>query len=272
MGSKKLKAIAVRGTQSFYAADPAAYMSSMDELLQSTYDNVLSGSLLPRHGITGIMDMINQHGALPTKNYQSGTFDKAHNVSGQKMSETILTRTRGCYCCNIHCTRIINVPYGPYHGTRGKGPDYDATVAFGPQCGNSNLEAVAMANLLCDQYGLDTVTTGATIAWAMELYERGIINKGDTRGLDLSFGNHVAMVALVPRIATRMEFGAVLADGIAEAAKKIGKGAENYMLEVKDLLEKAGLTVLEVVRPDGRSAQESDNRHVYVARKQPDGY
>lgn len=235
MGSKKLKAIAVRGTQSFYAADPVAYMSSMDELLQSTYDNVISGSLFPKHGVTGIMDMINQHGALPTRNSQSGTFEGAHNLSGQKMSETMLTRTRGCFCCNIHCTRIIDIKYGPYHGTRGKGPDYDATVAFGSQCGNSDLEAAARANLWCDQYGLDAVTTGETIAWAMELFERGIINRQDTRGIDLRFGNHEAMVAMVPKIATRMEFGAVLADGVGEAAKKIGKGSDVYAMTVKNL-------------------------------------
>ena len=235
MGSKKLKAIAVRGTQSFFAADPGKYKASMDELLECTSNNVLSGSLLPKNGITGIMDMINDHGALPTRNHQSGTFEHAHDLSGQKMSKTILTRTRGCYCCNIHCTRLINIPYGPYHGTRGKGPDYDATVAFGSQCGNSNLEAAARANLWCDQYGLDAVTTGETIAWAMELYERGIINRHDTRGLDLRFGNHEAMVAMVPKIATRMEFGAVLADGLNEAARRIGKGAEQYIMAVKNL-------------------------------------
>lgn len=235
MGSKKLKAIAVRGTQSFFAADPAAYISSMDELLQSTYDNVISGSLLPKHGVTGIVDMINQHGVLPARNHQSGTFDRAHELSGQKMSDTMLTRTRGCYCCNIHCTRIINIPYGPYHDTRGKGPDYDATVAFGSQCGNDNLEAVARANLWCDQYGLDSVSTGESIAWAMELFERGIIDRQDTRGIDLRFGNHEAMVAMVPKIATRMEFGAILADGLREAVKKIGKGSEQYAMSVKNL-------------------------------------
>ncbi|CAJ37975.1 aldehyde ferredoxin oxidoreductase family protein [Methanocella arvoryzae] len=235
MGSKKLKAIAVRGTQSFYAADPDAYKASMDELLDSTYNNVISGSLLPKNGVTGIMDMVNKHGVLPTRNHQSGTFEHAHDISGQKMSGTMLTRTRGCYCCNIYCTRLINVPYGPYHGLRGKGPDYDATVAFGSQCGNGNLEAAAQANLWCDQYGLDAVTTGETIAWAMELYERGIIDRHDTRGLDLRFGNHEAMVAMVPKIATRMEFGAVLADGLAEAAKKIGKGSEQYVMAVKNM-------------------------------------
>lgn len=235
MGSKKLKAIAVRGTQSFYAADPEAYISSMDELLASTYNNVLSGSLLPKFGITGIVDAINQHGALPTRNSQSGTFEEAHDISGQKMAETILERTRGCFCCNIHCTRIVHVPYGPYHGTHGKGPDYDAAVAFGSQCGNGNQEAVARANLWCDQYGLDAVTTGETIAWAMELFERGLIDRTDTRGIDLRFGNHEAMVAMIPKIATRMEFGAVLADGIAAAADRIGKDAGDYAVAVKNL-------------------------------------
>ncbi|HUL61676.1 MAG TPA: aldehyde ferredoxin oxidoreductase C-terminal domain-containing protein, partial [Methanocella sp.] len=235
MGAKKLKAIAVRGTRSFYAADPAGYFRSMNELIALCKANVVSGNLFPAYGVTGIVDLMNQHGVLPTRNYQQGTFEHAHDISGQKMAETMLTRTRGCYCCTIHCTRLINVPYGPYFGTRGKGPDYDSTVAFGSQCGNDNLEAIARANLWCDQYGLDAVTTGAAIAWAMELYERGIIDRNDTRGLDLRFGNHEAMVALVPKIATRMEFGAVLADGIAKAAAKIGGDAGRAALEVKGL-------------------------------------
>jgi aldehyde:ferredoxin oxidoreductase len=235
MGSKKLKAIAVRGTQSFEAANPPAYFASMNELIRLCNDNVLSGSLFPAYGITGVMDMMNEHGVLPTRNYQQGTFEHAHDISGQKMAETMLTRTRGCYCCTIHCTRLINIPYGPYFGTRGKGPDYDSAVAFGSQCGNGNLEAIARANMWCDQYGLDTVTTGETIAWAMELYERGIIDRNDTHGIDLRFGNHVAMVAMVPKIATRMEFGAVLADGIKEAAEKIGKDSGRSAMVVKGL-------------------------------------
>ncbi|OPY29687.1 MAG: Tungsten-containing aldehyde ferredoxin oxidoreductase [Methanocella sp. PtaU1.Bin125] len=235
MGSKKLKAVVVRGTQSFEAASPAAYFASMNELIKLCDDHVLSGNLFPAYGITGVMDLMNEHGVLPTRNYSQGTFEHARDISGQKMAETMLTRTRGCYCCTIHCTRLINIPLGPYHGTHGKGPDYDTAVAFGSQCGNGNLEAIARANLWCDQYGLDTVTTGETIAWAMELYERGVIDRNDTRGLDLKFGNHEAMVAMIPKIATRMEFGAVLADGITEAVRQIGKGSESAAMEVKGL-------------------------------------
>jgi len=235
MGSKKLKAIAVRGTQSFSAADPEKYHESMDELLQSVKNNVLTGSIFPKFGMAGIIDAINSHGVLPTRNNQSGTFNQAHKLSGQTMAKTMLTRTRGCYCCNIHCTRLINIPFGPYHGTRGKGPDYDAIVALGSQCDNSNLEAAAHANMLCDQYGLDPVTTGETISWAMELFERGIINRNDTRGIDLTFGNHEAMVSMIPKIATRMEFGALLADGPTAAAKHIGEKTAQYTMEVKNM-------------------------------------
>jgi len=235
MGSKRLKAIVVRGTRSFRAADPAACFSSMNELLERCRDNYVSGDLFPKYGFAGIAGAMNDHGALPTRNYQSGFFEGADAISGQRMAETILTRTRGCFCCPIHCTRVVDVPHGPYFGTRGKGPDYPAVAAFGPLCGNDNLEAIARANLWCDQYGLDKATTGGVIAWAMELYERGIIGRDDTRGLELRFGNHVAMVALIPKIATRMEFGAVLADGIEAAARKIGKGSGRYVNAVKGL-------------------------------------
>ncbi|HTX44047.1 MAG TPA: aldehyde ferredoxin oxidoreductase family protein [Methanocella sp.] len=235
MGSKRLKAIAVRGTRDFKAAHPGLYFRSMNELLETCYGHVVTGSLFPAYGVTGIIPSMNEKGALPTKNHYTGNFAGADKISGQAMAKTILTKTRGCFCCTIHCTRIIDVPYGPYEGTRGKGPDYDSMVAFGSQCGNDNLEAAATANLWCDRYGLDTVSTGATIAWAMELYERGLIDNVDTHGVKLNWGNHEAMTAMVPKIATRAEFGAVLAEGLEEAAKRIGRGSEKYIQGVKNL-------------------------------------
>jgi len=235
MGSKRLKAIAVRGTGGFRAAKPGQYFRSMNELLDTCYDHPVTGSLFPSYGVTGIIPSMNEKGALPTRNHYAGSFDGADKISGQEMARTILTKTRGCFCCTIHCTRVIDIPYGPYYGTRGKGPDYDSMVAFGSQCGNDNLEAAARANLWCDQYGLDTVSTGATIAWAMELYERGIIDDGDTRGVRLRWGDHEAMTSMIPKIATRSEFGAVLADGLDEAARRIGRGSEKYAQGVKNL-------------------------------------
>ncbi len=235
MGSKKLKAIAVRGTQDFRAADPAKYFRSMNELLDTCHDHVITGSLFPTYGVTGLIGLMNEKGVLPTKNHYTGHFQGAEKLSGQAMAKSILTRTRGCFCCTIHCTRVVNIPYGPYQGTRGKGPDYDAMVAFGSQCGNDNLEAAARANMWCDQYGVDAVSTGATIAWAMELYERGIITDEDTHGVRLNWGDHEAMTSMIPKIATRSEFGAVLADGLDEAARRIGRGSEKYKQSVKNL-------------------------------------
>ena len=235
MGSKRLKAIVVRGTHDINAADPAKYFASMNELLNTCYDHYITGSLFPAYGITGIMGRMNEAGVLPTMNHYTGNFSKADDISGQKMAETMLKKTRGCFCCTIHCTRVIDIKYGPYHGTRGKGPDYEAAVAFGSQCGNGNLEAIAKANLLCDQYGLDPVSTGDAIAWAMELYEHGIITDDDTHGVHLSFGDHEAMTSMIPKIATRAEFGAVLAEGPEEAARKIGRGSEKYLQTVKGL-------------------------------------
>ncbi|WP_174589930.1 aldehyde ferredoxin oxidoreductase family protein [Methanocella conradii] len=235
MGSKKLKAIAVRGTQDIRAASPGRYFKSMNELLDTCYGHVVTGSLFPSYGVTGIIGLMNEKGALPTRNHQTGNFEGADRISGQAMASAMLKKTRGCFCCTIHCTRVIDIPYGPYHGTRGKGPDYDSTVAFGSQCGNDNLEAAAHANLLCDMYGLDTVSAGATIAWAMELYERGIIGDDETRGVRLKWGDHEAMTSMVHKIATRSEFGAVLADGLEEAAKRVGRGSERYAQSVKNM-------------------------------------
>lgn len=235
MGSKNLKAIAVRGTKSFNAARPAEYFASMNEMLKTCFDHPVTGCLFPKYGISGIIGSMNEHGALPTRNFRTVVFEGADRISGQYMAETILERTRGCFCCPINCTRIINIPYGPYHGTRGKGQDYEATVGFGSLCGNDNIEAIAMASFWCDQYGLDPAATSNVIAWAMDLYERGIIDRIDTRGIELKFGNREAMVAMIPKIAQRMEFGAILAEGINEAARRIGKDAEKYVLTVKNM-------------------------------------
>jgi aldehyde:ferredoxin oxidoreductase len=235
MGSKRLKAIAVRGTRDVKAARPAQYFKSMNELLKACYGHPVTGSLFPDYGVTGIIPLMNEKGALPTMNHYTGNFEGADRISGQAMAKSILTKTRGCFCCTIHCTRVINIPYGPYEGTRGKGPDYDSMVAFGSQCGNDNLEAAARANIWCDQYGIDTVSAGAIIAWAMELYERGIIGDEETHGVKLNWGDHEAMTSMVPKIATRSEFGAVLADGLDKAARRIGKGSDRYAQSVKNL-------------------------------------
>src|SRR5439155_5614156 len=132
------------------------------------------------------------------------------------------------------CKRVVEIKEGPYRvDPRFGGPEYETIACLGPYCGTGDLAAIAKANELCNRYGLDTIGTGATIAWAMECFEHGLITTADTGGLELRFGSVDAMLALVEQIAFRRGFGAVLADGSAKAAQRIGKGTEAFVVAVK---------------------------------------
>jgi aldehyde:ferredoxin oxidoreductase len=142
-----------------------------------------------------------------------------------------LIRPKGCYACVISCGRVTKVDNPLYAGV-GEGPEYETAWGFGADSGVDNLDAITKANYLCNEYGIDTISMGATIACAMELYERGLLTKDDTDGLELTWGNHAAIVALMEKMARREGFGAVLADGSQKAAERIGRGTEAYAVHI----------------------------------------
>lgn len=176
---------------------------------------------------------LNEMGLLPTRNFHNGYFEKAEEISGEKMKETILIRREACYGCSIACKRVVKVdePYrvDPQYG----GPEYETIGAFGSLCLVYDLKAIAKANELCNKYGLDAISTGLTIAFAMECYENGIITKKETGGIDLKFGNAHAMVKMVEDIALRRGLGDILAEGSKRAAKRFGSKAEVFAMQVK---------------------------------------
>lgn len=230
MGSKKLKAIAVRGSNRLQLADPEMVKS----LAKWLRDNVHSlARRLHELGTAGVVLILNREGGLPTRNFQQGTFENAEKISGEAMRNTILIGQRSCFACPIRCKREVKVEgiynVNPQYG----GPEYETIASFGSNCGIDNLPAIAKANEICNAYGLDTISCGATIAFAMECYERGILTKKDTDGLDLYFGNSSAMVELTQKIAQREGFGDILAEGVARAAQRIGRGAAEYALHIK---------------------------------------
>jgi len=233
MGSKKLKAIAVRGTRPPKPADPEA----LKELAQWGARNVPSNSStagLQADGTARILD--NQHfdGGLPTRNWTSGVFEGYEKITGETMTATILKGRDTCYACATRCKRVVEVKEGRFQvDPRYGGPEYETAATFGSYCGVDDLAAVAKANELCNRYGLDTIGTGATIAWAMDCFERGLITSADTGGMELRFGNAEAMVALVEQMAFRRGFGEILADGSARAARILGRGAESLVTAVK---------------------------------------
>ncbi len=231
MGSKNLRAIAVRGNQRYQgiAHDPERLMELGRRIAKNVRENPLSWDLQQR-GTPGLVEPLNAGGILPTRNFQQGVFENVDDVKWEAYEKQILTARRSCYACAIRCKREVNVqgrvsPYG--------GPEYESVGAFGPNCGISDLQVIAKANELCNAYMLDSISTGSTIAFAMECFEHGLIDLEDTDGIELRFGNTEAMLQMIERIAHRQGFGNLLADGSLRAARKIGGEAEFFAMQVK---------------------------------------
>ncbi|MBN1260354.1 MAG: aldehyde ferredoxin oxidoreductase family protein [Anaerolineae bacterium] len=231
MGSKNLKAIAVRGTGRFEPAD-AGKIRETAKWLSDNVRTLYTGGMQD-YGTAGGLQYLSSISGLPTFNFQEGSFEGAQKLTGATMADTILVRNDTCYACPVRCKRVVAsdgaYKVEPEYG----GPEYETLGALGSCCGVDNLEAVAYANQLCNAYGLDTISTGMTIAWAMECFERGLLTTADTGGLDLHFGNTEAMVRLVEQIARREGFGNLLAEGSLHAARKIGRGTDKYAMQVK---------------------------------------
>jgi aldehyde:ferredoxin oxidoreductase len=232
MGSKNLKAIAVRGKKRMEVADEEG-VKRLIKWLRETYEepHFSLGNL----GTIRITSLLSQQGILPTFNFREGSFSGADAISGETLSQTILVRRGTCYGCFVRCKREVQVgePYfvDPIYG----GPEYETAAAFGSMCGIDDLKAISKANQICNAYGLDTISTGVLISFAMECYEKGILKREDTSGIDLCFGNKEAMIRMVEMIGNREGLGDILAEGIDIAAKKFGKGAEHLAMHVKGM-------------------------------------
>lgn len=231
MGSKNLKAVVVRGTGRVELADRDQVRQVADWLRDNFKETWALG--LHENGTDNGLLHLSQAGGLPTRNFQQGSFEEANSLTGQTMTDTILVGRDTCFACPITCKRKVRVTgryeVDPVYG----GPEYETAAALGSCCGIDDLEAVAYGNQLCNAYGLDTISTGVTIAWAMECFERGLLTEKDTGGLELRFGNVQAMTNLIEQIAHRQGFGDLLAEGSLRAAKRIGRETERYAMQVK---------------------------------------
>jgi aldehyde:ferredoxin oxidoreductase len=231
MGSKNLRAIAVRGKQRYQvlAHDPGALLALGGKFSKGVRENPQSWDLQEK-GTLGLVEPYNASGMLPTRNFLQGVFEGVDNVKWSAYEKQLFTARRSCYACAIRCKREVNIDGKP---SQYGGPEYETVGVFGPNCGIDNLQAIAKANELCDAYNLDTISTGATIAFAMECFEHGLIGLDDTDGVDLRFGNAEAMLIMVERIAHRQGFGDLLAEGSRRAAEKIGGDAHFFAMQVK---------------------------------------
>ncbi len=235
MGTKNLKGIAVVGTKGVSIADPERYMTLMQEATNEILEHPLY-EVWATLGTTFLLKAISKAGRLAIKNWTENVLEEADAVelSGKRLFDEYSLKNKGCYNCPIACSRVYQITEGPYAGTLSEGPEYEAQTHLGSNLGIYSMEAMLHLNALCNELGLDVCTVGATIAWAMECYERGIITDEDTGGLKLNWGNEEATVELVKKMASREGFGDVLADGSYAASEKLGKGSE-YLIATKKL-------------------------------------
>jgi aldehyde:ferredoxin oxidoreductase len=230
MGSKKLKAVAVRGHEFPELADP----EKVRPIAKWLADNYMKmRGVMYEHGTAADVEPLTMQGGLPTRNFMEGSFEGAKKISGETMSETILVDRLGCYACPIRCKRVVEASEPYALNSAYGGPEYESIAALGSNCGVDDLAAVAKANELCNAYGLDTMSTGATVAFAMECFENGILTKKDTDGIELRFGNAEGMVRTVEMIGQRDGIGDLLAEGVMRASGKLGRDAEEFALHVK---------------------------------------
>jgi aldehyde:ferredoxin oxidoreductase len=233
MGSKNLKAVAVRGTNDVNVAD----LEGFKEFIKMIHER-MKGPATRKYRTLGTPEnvlVLNALAALPTRNFTQATFEGAEKVSGEYLNERYVAKIIGCATCAMRCDHVAVVPEGPYKGSTSR-MEFECLWALGPSCGVDRLDAIIEAMRLCNYYGIDGISTGVTIGFAMDLYENGILTKKETDGLDLRFGNHEALIEMVKKIGARDGWlGDVLAEGTRIAAEKIGKGAEQYACHIKGL-------------------------------------
>lgn len=232
MASKKLKAIAVRGSKDVEVHDSTA----VHEFFKEIASKARKHPFLPMYGTTAVVNNVNRLGGLGTRNWQSEVFEGASKIDGSTIIPNYKVMDLACAYCPMGCVKVTKVSEGRWAGTVVKGPEYETLYALGSMTGVDDFGAIAKAARLCDEYGLDTISTGVAIAFAMEAYERGILTKEDTEGLELKFGNGDAVVEMVERIAFRKGWlGNLLAEGVMRASEAIGCGSHYFAMHFKGL-------------------------------------
>ena len=230
MGSKKLKAIVVKGKigTEFFDKDHVKSISS-----QGGKKAVEVAPAFAKFGSSIAFDFFNAKHTLPTRNFRGGYFGDAALINAQALKNRYFVKDRGCLTCPLKCGNVHQVKDGPYQLQEVEGPEYETLMSFGSNCGNSNLESILMANLLCNDLGMDTITCGNICAWLMDLQESGIITPADLDGTSMRWGQHESIMALIPKIAARRGIGDMLAEGSYRAAAQWGPPALARVIHAK---------------------------------------
>lgn len=224
MGSKKLKAIVVSGSEKVSIADEERFKEVSRKCLEKIRSNPVTGEGLPTYGTAILVNIINGIGSLPYKNWQTGVNPEADKISGETLARDYLVKKRPCWGCTIACGRVTRVDSGPYQISETEGPEYESIWALGNSTGVMDMGAIIKANHFCDELGLDTISMGSTVACAMELNEKGHIPEEELYGIDLRFGNPSAVVELTWKTAYKIGFGKYLAMGSKRMAEHFGDG------------------------------------------------
>jgi len=211
MGAKNLKAVAIQCHRPIYVADPESFFECAMEGHRVLAEFPARKGLM-MYGTAGLAPLRNEMHLLPTRNWQESHMEDTYKISGQYLAEAgYLTHRIGCSACGTSCHRYTRVSSGNYQGTHSAGPEYETVASLGAGCGMTDTEALLEANALCNRYGLDTISTGGVIQWAMECFEKGLLTRDETQGMDLSWGNPETVVGLIHKIAFREGIGNLLA-------------------------------------------------------------
>ncbi|MGL4483458.1 MAG: aldehyde ferredoxin oxidoreductase family protein [Anaerovoracaceae bacterium] len=272
MGSKNLKALVFKKAPPVKAFDS----EGMKELTVGTKERIAANEVVTftaKFGSAGCVEAHAAEGFLPSKNWEAGSFEGWEDTSGETINKTVLKERETCFACGIRCKGVVDIPgkADPEYG----GPEYETAATFGSYCGNRDLGDICNANMLCNMYGLDTITCGATIAWAMDCFEKGLLTEADTDGIELKFGNGKVFAEIIKKIAYKEDgLGAFLAEGSAAAAKKLGKGSEDLVVANKGqewpahmVQFKPNLIVNYAVNPFGADHQSSEHDPALMAPK-----
>ncbi len=235
MGSKNLKAIAVRGHKKPDIVDSEGFKKARQTMNKAMKASPVLYPQFAKAGTPMVVDAMTEMGIFSIKNWSAtGQINMVPGLGKDAQDEMIITKTH-CQDCPVGCSQVKLVTSGPYAGYLSEGPEFETTYSLGSTVGVDYLPAVIAADRLCDEYGIDTISAGVAIGWAMELFEKGIITKKDTDGIDLKFGNHAAVIAMLRKISYQEGLGALLGQGTKKAAEKIGKGTGDYAMQVKGL-------------------------------------
>lgn len=231
-GAKNLKAIYVNGTGKIDAAAPEK-LAEIKKDLKEVYEESIFIDAIRASGTPAHIDVGSLAGDVPIKNWLMNEWDQIDDIGPTEIEEKIHAGHRTCYGCSVACKKEAEVKDGPFKMAKGPSPEYETVATFGSMCLNADIESIAKANDICNRYGMDTITCGATIAFAIECFENGLISASDTGGLELTWGNASAIVAMTEKIGKREGLGALLAEGSEAAARRLGGNAPDFLTTIK---------------------------------------